>query len=224
MTIYKMRRGKSVSKDVILKAFTVKKGTWITDKYVNKEGGWEISTNNFHSGKYVYYFALSNQWAWTNNKEVETTSRMSPMSYVRNGNSKSWVWSKPGSGYKKFNISKFKHTVWKTDHAAQLMYNKKTIYYHIKHGKYSGWISHNALKFAPHKSIRVSPLSGIPAKNADGSNAFYMNTSSSYRAIQFNASPSTTWVAFPGSAPKQAFEKIDWYGNKVASKLITIIE
>lgn len=218
MIVYKIRRGPTIDKDIVLKSFTVKRNTWITDKYVPKEGGWEISTKNFHPGKYVYYFALSEQWAWTNTKEVGSTSRFAHMSWVRNGNSKSWVWSKPGSGYKKFNISRFKHTIWTTDHEAQLMYGKKTIYFHVSHGKYSGWISHNSLKLAPHSTLTISPLvDNSSPRNADGSRAFYMNKNEKYKAIRFANNSNTLWVAFPDYGDNQyqsLFDSLDNFGNE----------
>lgn len=152
LKVYKVRRG--LFQDVILKSFTVKKDTRITKaKYVSEEGGWALSTNNFHSGKYVYYFSTTNHWYTDSNKFVGMTEQMAPLQWRAKKNV--WVWSKPGSGRKKFNLYKYKNKTWTSERATQLYYNKNIDYLWIRSGKLSGWVLYNSLKLAPYRIYNV---------------------------------------------------------------------
>lgn len=227
ITVYKVRRGPTVSQDVILKSFTVHKGRVVHAKYVNKEGGWELSADTFHSGKYVYYFALSNKWAKVDDNIIELSAKTGKTSWTRKGNSKAWVWSKPGSGYKKFNISKFKHTIWKTDKEAQLYYHGKALYFHIYNGKHNGWIKTTAIKYAPHKEFTITAKknNGIGPLNADGGRAYPLTTEYSTRAIRFNNSPSVFWVSIGKPSGFDAkFNSANLFALNIAAKDVKIIK
>lgn len=225
MTVYKIRRGSTVSRDIILKSFTLHKNHALHTKYVPKEGGWEISTSTFHSGKYVYYFSLSNSWTTINDKEIYTQNSTPKTSWIRKGNSKAWVWSKPGAGHKKFNISNFKHTIWTVDHETQLMYNKKPIYLRITNKKNVGWIKSTSIKLAPHRSLMIKPIGdGIDPLSSKGKRSYTMSPKFAVSAIQFNNEPSKIWIYNTPTSTYGRFEMTNPYIGYVRSNQVTVVK
>ncbi|AKP64430.1 hypothetical protein FC99_GL000146 [Levilactobacillus koreensis JCM 16448] len=198
ITVYKFRRGDSIHHDLFLKSFTLKSGSWLNQaKYINKEGGWELSSNYFESGKYNYYLTLSNRWDRENDKVVEITGRMPTLPWVNTKSSSPWLTTKPGDGKKILNISKSPHTIWTTKRRAVLKYGygTKPEYYYVTSKRGSGWINKYALKLAPHKLLSVQ----VPANkqkviifNADGSKN-YMWPNNNYTALKFPNS-SKIWI------------------------------
>ncbi|WP_462394660.1 hypothetical protein [Lentilactobacillus parabuchneri] len=217
--IYKIRRGSTVNKDVILKSFTLRKGTHVTANYVPKEGGWEVSTSSFHSNKYVYYFALSETWVYYNNKEIGNAGKMPLLTWTLNKNK--WIWSKPGSGIRKVNTSNIKTQTWITDKYAQLMYGNKGIYYHIVSGNLNGWVYSRNVSLAPHKIVHFSisnPLNGkyTIMYNCDGSHN-YLFSGKIYWGIQFKNDPSITWLPVgenDNTADPKDYGNYNWVNSK----------
>lgn len=194
-TVYKMKKGNKPSEDTLLKYFTIHKGTWLkSDKYSSKYGGWIISTSNFHSGKYVYYIILENNF-WSV-KETSSYQKMPHMLWQR----KVWgyvpVYSSPKSSRVKFYLNKYKHTMWTVDYEAKSSKHNYSVFYHIRHGHVSGWVWRGYLKFAPHKNLMVQtpgddeiPLHDNPSKE----NNYPLTSGPTYNAIQFKGSDKV-WV------------------------------
>lgn len=197
-TVYKMKKGNKPSEDTLLKYFTIHKGTWLkSDKYSSKYGGWIISTSDFHSGKYVYYIILKNNF-WSVN-EKSSYQKMPHMLWQR----KVWgyvpVYSSPKSSHVKFYLNKYKHTIWTVDYEAKSSEHNYSVFYHIRNGHVSGWVWRGYLKFAPHRNLMVQApqtpgddqvyLYNNPSKE----NNYPLTSGPTYNAIQFKGSDKV-WV------------------------------